>query len=66
MVNSIGIGKEKTGKVLESVLNLGKQNINFHEQLVTITEKVKEQYPNAQGVIFSNRVKKCEVIMFNI
>ena len=65
MVNSIGIGKEKAGKVLENLLNLGQQNINFHAQLLTITEKVKEQYPDAQGVIFSNRIKKCEVIKFN-
>lgn len=65
MVNSIGIGKEKAGQVLENLLNLTKQNINFHEQLLTITEKVKEQYPDAQGVIFSNRIKKCEVIVFN-
>lgn len=65
MVNSLGIGKENVGKVLENILNLVKDNINFHEQLSTITEKVKEQYPEAQGVIFSNKIKKCEVIVFN-
>lgn len=65
MTNSLGIGKEKVGKVLENILNLAKDNINFHEQLSTITEKVKEHYPNAQGIIFSNKIKKCEVISFN-
>lgn len=64
MVNSIGIGEEKTGKVLENIFNLGKDNINFHEQLLKITEKVKEQFPNAEGVIFSNKIRKCEVVVF--
>jgi RNA polymerase subunit RPABC4/transcription elongation factor Spt4 len=65
MVGSLGIGKEKVGTVLENILNMGKDNINFHEQLKVMVEKVKEQYPDAEGIIFTNKIKKCEVITFN-
>jgi RNA polymerase subunit RPABC4/transcription elongation factor Spt4 len=65
MVGSLGIGKEKVGAVLENIFNMGKENVNFHEQLEAMVKKVKEQYPDAEGIIFTNKIKRCEVIIFN-
>ncbi len=65
MVGSLGIGKEKVGAVLENIFNMGKDNVNFHEQLEVMVKKVKEQYPEAEGIIFTNKIKRCEVITFN-
>lgn len=65
MVGSLGIGKEKVGTVLENIFNMGKDNVNFYAQLEGMVKKVKEQYPQAEGVIITNKIKHCEVIVFN-
>ncbi len=64
MINSLGIGKEKFGKVLENIFLKTQENANFRSQLEKMTELVITQYPQAQGLIFTNRIRKCEVIVF--
>lgn len=64
MLQSIGIGKEKFGNVLLNMLNTGNQNLNLYEVINKMVEGTKEKYPEASGIIFSDRLKKCEVIKF--
>jgi RNA polymerase subunit RPABC4/transcription elongation factor Spt4 len=62
--NSFGIGKDKFGKVLLNIANAGKNNLIFYEILTKMTEKVHNQYKDASGIIFSDQMKKCQVIKF--
>ncbi len=64
VASSVGIGKEKFGKVLENILTKGSQKLNFENQIDKITQAVKDKYPDAQAVIFSVKLKRCEVITF--
>lgn len=64
IVNSLGIGKEKPKNVFANIVNTLGDNLTFDKLLDKITEKAHSQYPDATGVIFSDRMKKCQVIKF--
>lgn len=62
--SSLGIGKDKFGKVLTNIINTGKKNLVFNEMLIKMTEKVSNEFQDASGVIFLNNMRKCQVIKF--
>ena len=62
--NSFGIGKDKFGKVLLNILDAGQHNLILSQKLERMTEAVKNQYPDAEGVIFFDKMNECAVIKF--
>lgn len=64
MINSLGIGKEKFGKVIQNLIRVGSDNLSMNELVLKMTEMVNDQYPEASGIIFMKNLKKCQVIKF--
>ncbi len=62
--NSFGIGKDKFGKVLLNILDAGQHNLILSQKLERMTEAVNNQYSDADGVIFSDKMNECAVIKF--
>ena len=62
--DSFGIGKDKFGQVILNIFNTNKEHLTFSKVIEKITLKAKKDYPNASGIIISNKLSSCEVIQF--
>lgn len=62
--DSLGIGNDKFGKVVNNIFNTGKDNLVFYEKLLRMTEDVYKKHNDASGIIFSENMRKCQVIKF--
>jgi hypothetical protein len=56
--------KENVGQALSRLFSSGKETLSFDEKLSQMLENIKSNFPEATGVIFSDRLKRCEVIKF--
>lgn len=57
-------GKKKFGEILESIGESLVNDVKFDSRLEEIVQRAKEQYPQMNGMIFSNNLTECEVISF--
>lgn len=55
---------KKLGKALRGLLDVSTSNIDFQKLLNHMVEKAKQEYPEAEGLIFRDNLSNCEVIKF--
>jgi hypothetical protein len=63
-LNESTSGKTKAGKIIGGILGTAAKNVNFQQLMNNMIDLAKEQYPNAEGIIFDNNLSNARVIKF--
>ncbi|MEQ8474787.1 MAG: hypothetical protein RIB54_01025 [Fulvivirga sp.] len=63
-LNESTSGKTQAGKIIGGVLGTAAKNISFQQLMNNMIDLAKEQYPNAEGIIFDNNLSNARVIIF--
>lgn len=64
-MNEATKGKKKFGQILEGIAGTAAKNADFNSVLNRMIEISKENYPNAEGLVFDSNMSNASVITFN-
>lgn len=63
-LNESTSGETKAGKIIGGILGTAAKNASFQQLMNNMIDLAKEQYPNADAIIFDNNLSNARVISF--